>query len=308
MVASEKREKRILWISFVMGLICAVAEFLFAIYSSSQSVLMDAVYDASEEIFIALILFITPLFYKPVSEKHPYGYFQIESIFLIIKGIMMLSVTLGVSAEIIESAFSGGNVVDEGMISVFQLFLAILSVVIYFVIKRMNHSINSPTVEAELMEWRLDIAYSMGLAIAFYLSTFLKRTPLAFLSPYFDPIVAVVVVVMMMPQNIRMLRDAVCDIFLFPPDEETVDTIKEICRHVMEEEKITPVHVDVTRTGRHMWVAVYFETDEPTLSVKDIKRLTNEVNHQVGKVYDDCSCELLLSLHEKSKNQNQGIS
>lgn len=55
--------------SFISGLAFAVIEFIFSIYSHSQSALTDAVYDASELVFIALLLFLTPLFHKPVSEK-----------------------------------------------------------------------------------------------------------------------------------------------------------------------------------------------------------------------------------------------
>ena len=73
---SERKEKTILRLSFVAGLAFALVELIFAIYSHSQSALTDAVYDASELVFIALLLFLTPLFHKPVSEKHPYGYFQ----------------------------------------------------------------------------------------------------------------------------------------------------------------------------------------------------------------------------------------
>ena len=113
---NEKREKQILLMSFFSGLMFAVIEFIFAIYSHSQSALTDAVYDTSELVFIALLLFVTPLFHKPVSEKHPYGYFQIESIFVIIKSVMMLSVTIGVSAEVIESALSGGNSVNNAQL------------------------------------------------------------------------------------------------------------------------------------------------------------------------------------------------
>ena len=118
---TEKKEKRILMMSFISGLAFAVIEFIFSIYSHSQSALTDAVYDASELVFIALLLFLTPLFHKPVSEKHPYGYFQIESIFVIIKGVMMLSVTMGVSAEIIESALAGGNAVNNAQIFCFSI-------------------------------------------------------------------------------------------------------------------------------------------------------------------------------------------
>ena len=156
---SEKREKQILMISFVSGLLFAIIEFVFAIYSHSQSALTDAVYDASELVFIALVLFLTPLFYKPVSEKHPYGYFQVESIFVIIKSVMMLSVTMSVSVEIIESALSGGSVVNNAQISLFQLCLGLASIVIFVMMKRMNKNLSSSTIEAELLGWKMGILF-----------------------------------------------------------------------------------------------------------------------------------------------------
>ena len=108
---TEKKEQSVLWLSFYAGLLFAAAEFVFSIFSGSQSALMDAVYDASELVFIVFILFLTPLFYKPISEKYPYGFFQIESIILMIKGVMMLSVTFSVSADIIGKGggVSGGS-------------------------------------------------------------------------------------------------------------------------------------------------------------------------------------------------------
>lgn len=84
---TEKKEKQILRLSFFSGLLFAAVEYIFSIYSHSQSALTDAVYDASELVFIALLLFLTPLFHKPVSEKHPYGYFQVESIFVLSKAL-----------------------------------------------------------------------------------------------------------------------------------------------------------------------------------------------------------------------------
>ncbi len=293
-MVKEKREKAILKLSFVAGLIFAIVELAYAIGSHSQSVLMDAVYDATELIFIALILFLTPLFYQPVSEKHPYGYFQIESIFLIIKSVMMLSVTLGVSAQVIQSALDGGNRVDEIGISIFQLVLGLVSVVIYFIMKKMNHAITSPTVDAELLGWKTDIAYSVGLSAAFFGSAFLDKTPLRFISPYFDQIVAVVVMLMMLPEMIQMLWRTMKSLFLFSPDAETVNQIKEISNRILNESSFEPVFFDITRTGRHMWVEIYFKIPGESLSVKELKRMTEEINKEVGRVFEDCTCELVL--------------
>lgn len=292
---SERKEKTILRLSFVAGLAFALAELIFAIYSHSQSALTDAVYDASELVFIALLLFLTPLFHKPVSEKHPYGYFQVESIFLIVKGVMMLSVTLGIVVEVIESALSGGNPVNDLQVSLFQLCLGTASVVIYIIMRRVNKNSSSPTVEAELMGWRLDIGYSLGMSLAFFASSFLVKTPLAFIAPYFDQIIAVLVMVFMLPESVKMLWSSVRDIFLFSPDEELVEQIKQICTESMEDYAFSPVFFDITRTGRHLWVAVYFKVSSATLAVEQLKKATEEVNQKISSQLEECTCELILA-------------
>ena len=292
---SERKEKTILRLSFVAGLAFALVELIFAIYSHSQSALTDAVYDASELVFIALLLFLTPLFHKPVSEKHPYGYFQLESICLIVKGVMMLSVTFGVGVEVIESALSGGNPVDDLQVSLFQLCLGVASVVIYVIMRRVNKNSSSPTVEAELMGWRLDIGYSLGMSLAFFASSFLVKTPLAFIAPYFDQIIAVLVMVFMLPESVKMLWSSVRDIFLFSPDEELVEQIKQICTESMENYAFSPVFFDITRTGRHLWVAVYFKVSSATLAVKQLKKATEEVNQKISSQLEECTCELILA-------------
>ena len=292
---SERKEKTILRLSFAAGLAFALAELIFAIYSHSQSALTDAVYDASELVFIALLLFLTPLFHKPVSEKHPYGYFQVESIFLIVKGVMMLSVTLGVGVEVIESALSGGNPVDDLQVSLFQLCLGVASVVIYVIMRGVNKNSSSPTVEAELLGWRLDIGYSLGMSLAFFASSFLVKTPLAFIAPYFDQIIAVLVMVFMLPESVKMLWSSVRDIFLFSPDEELVEQIKQTCTESLEHYAFSPVFFDITRTGRHLWVVVYFKVSSDTLAVEQLKKATEEVNQKISSQMEECTCELILA-------------
>lgn len=297
-MVTEKREKQILKMSFFSGLLFAICEFVFSIYSHSQSALTDAVYDASELVFIALLLFLTPLFHKPVSEKHPYGYFQLESIFVIIKGVMMLSVTMGVSAEVLESALSGGNPVNNMEVSIFQFGLGAASIIIFLLMKRLNRNISSPTITAELLGWKLDILYSLGMSLAFFASRYLEHTPLRFIVPYFDQLVAVAVMVFMLPESVKILWSAVKDVFLFSPEPDFTEEIKTVCGPVLERYQFTPVFFDITRTGRHLWVAVYFKIAEETLQVKELSAAMAEINETVKEKIqehaEDCTCELIL--------------
>lgn len=294
-----KTEQRILWVSFGAGLFFAVVELIMAIFTHSQSVLMDAVYDASELVIVVLTLFLTPLFHKPISEKRPYGYLQVESIFVIIKGVMMLSVTMGLTINSVELALSGGNPVDGGQISLFELALGLVNLVVYIVMRRLERLVSSPTVRSELLAWRLDIFYSLGMAIAFFGSMFLSKTPLAFLSPYFDQIIAVVIVIFMLPENIKMLWRAIKDVFLFPPEQSTVEEIKEIYGELLAEYEFEPVFYDVTRTGRRLWISIYFTIAGDQLNIQKLQRASTEVETVAHEHFGDCVCELIVTTEEE---------
>lgn len=297
----EKIEKKIILLSLWTGICFVIFEFFAAIYTGSQSVLMDAAYDASELLMLGLTLFLMPLFHRPISEKRPFGYAQIESFLVIIKGFMMLSVTIGLSAKSVEIALSGGNLVDGGLISIIQFIIALASLVVLVAMQRMNRSISSPIIDVEIYGWKIDVAYSLGMGVAFFASTFLEGTKLEILSPYFDQIIALLIIIFMLPEAIKMLFRAIKDLFLFSPEKETMETVKDVCGTILSEWKIEPTFFDVTRTGRRMWVVVYFQVEKEFLEVAALSKATNAINKALNEQFDHCVCELILDTDPLNK-------
>lgn len=295
--SEELLEKRILLLSFLSGVGFVIVELIYAIYSHSQSTLMDALYDASELIFIILLLFLTPLFHRPISEKHPYGFFQVESFFILIKNIMMTSVTVSVLTSVIEKLLSGGNSIDKGQVSLFQLMLGLASLIILLIMKWMSRKISSPTVKAEILGWKLDVAYSLGMSLAFFIAVQLQNTSLGFFSPYFDQIIAIVVMIFMVPETIKMLVYTFRELFLFSPEQKTVDRIKEISGKILENYSFTPVFYDISRTGRKMWVSIYFQVEMDSICVKYIQEANKSLNERISQEFPETSCEIILDTH-----------
>ena len=218
----QKYEKIILRISLYAGMAFVVVELLMSLWSNSQAILMDAVFDAAELIVIGLSLFLTPLFYQPVSEKKPYGYSQFESVFIIVKGFMLISVTLGLITSNIQILLQGGRHVDHGQISAFEFVLAFLSLLVLLLMRHFHKKTASPTVEAEIYGWKVDFLCSIGIALAFFAQIFLADTPAKKIAPYFDQIVAIVIALFMLPQPVKMIADAFRSIFLFAPKEGVI--------------------------------------------------------------------------------------
>ena len=127
-----------------------------------------------------------------------------------------------------------------------------------------------------------------------FISLYLERTPLAFVAPYFDQIVAVVVMIFMLPESVKVLWNAIKEVFLFSPEKHVVDEIKTLCNPILEKYQFSPVFYDVTKTGRHLWIAVYFQIATESMSVRDLESALRQVNEQAKEKYQECTCELIL--------------
>lgn len=75
-----KTEKQMMKLPVYAGILFSVLEIMMALYANSQAVLMDSIYDFAEAIVLGLIIFLIPLFYKPVSERKPFGYAQVRKL------------------------------------------------------------------------------------------------------------------------------------------------------------------------------------------------------------------------------------
>ena len=161
----EKKEQVALKISLGAGILFVLVELLVAILSKSQAVLMDSVYDTSELVMILFSLKLVPLLYKPVSEKQPYGYSQVESLFIAIKGFVLVSVTVALIVNNVQIMFHGGRDVQFLPIAYFELFATVLGGAVMLILRRMNRLANSPILRTEIMErtWIIsDIPQRMG--------------------------------------------------------------------------------------------------------------------------------------------------
>lgn len=289
----QKYEKNALKISLFGGAVFVILEFVMAVYSSSQAVLLDALYDGVELLMILLSLFLVPLLYKPSNEKRPFGYLQIESLFMTVKGTIMVSVTVGLIVNNIQIMLHGGRHVNFSSIAYFELFASVLSVVVILLLRHMNESLSSPIVRMEIQEWRIDAAASLGMTAAFFLPAVITADWFASVTPYLDQVIAVVLSIFMLPAPVRTVITGLRDLFLLPPEEETVTRIKEIVTPILDAYGYDKLYFDIVRTGRKLWISVYITFDRDEISISRFKIVQNFIIQALAKEYQDFYFELL---------------
>ena len=115
-----KLEKRMINLSFIGSVLFVVAEGVMAYISHSHAILMDCVFDVTDLIMIGPFLVLVPLLYRPVTERRPYGFSQVESLFLVIKYSVLLVVTIQLLIDSVQSILHGGHMVNASQLAGFE--------------------------------------------------------------------------------------------------------------------------------------------------------------------------------------------
>lgn len=293
-----KNEKRIMDISFIGSILFMLAEGIMAYVTHSHSLLMDCIFDVTDLIMIGPFLVLVPLLYKPVTEKRPYGFSQVESLFIVIKYSVLFVITVQLIWDNIMILFHGGRQVDAGMIAVFELGVCAGCVFIYLLLRHFSRRYESLTIKAEIYIWKLDIISSLGVSIAFFIQMGLQKTEWAHLAAYIDPFVAIVMACLLLVEPVKMIIINLKNLVLFAPDERIMQEIRQIAEKYMDRVYYDIEFLDVIQTGRKTWVEIYLTSHNDMMNTRILHQLRNEIRTELREKFDQVYVELIPDLPE----------
>lgn len=282
----EEIEKKVLRLSFIGSCLLSGSEIIMALILRSYAVMMDGIFDSAELVMMGSFLVLVPLLYKPVNERHPYGYSQVESFFLIIKYSVLLTLMLLLINTNVHVIMSGGNRVNPSMIAVYEMLLGAASVFMYLMLAHISRKYESPTVHAELYLWKTDIVGSCGIAVAFLAQYVLGDTVLAAFAPYMDSAVAIVMSVLLLREPVSEIVRGFKQMLLFSPPEDVMRRVHEVVNKNLEGLPYRATFIDVIQTGRKTWIEVYLKENLDT-SLIDVRHWTKMREYVIEDLKDD---------------------
>ena len=296
----EKHENRILRISFVMSCILSLSEVAASIILRSNAVFMDAIFDSADLILMGPFLVLVPLLYRPVSERHPYGYAQVESLFLIIKYMALLTLIIVMFVENVRVIIEGGHQVSSGMIAVFEIGIGIMSIAMYLFLLHMSRKYESPTIRAEIFMWKTDIIGSCGVAVAFVAFYYLGDTFLKPVAPYMDSGVAIIMLLFLVAEPVKELIRGFRQMMLFSPPREVMDRVRRAVNDHLEGLPYEAAFIDVIQTGRKTWIEVYLRGSDNSsmIDTREWANLRELVVRDLEDEFDQLYVEFIPDLPE----------
>lgn len=285
----QEKEKKAISFSLIAGIILLIIGIMMSIKTDSKAMLADALYDSIDIIIVFFTLFLIKLYHTPISEKKPYGFSQLESFFLLIKTFMILALNVSIIINAVISIINGGKEIDVVTVSLFQFILFIGNLIIWLILRNINKKINSPTIKAEVVAWKFDMIYSFGMAFAFFAIQILKGTSFKDVILYFDQIVVIVSSIIMFPELFNVLKENLTSVLLFAPNKDLTGEIKKTIDKNLLNTNMEILHYDIIKTGRKIWVSIYFKSSNNMIDITQLKEITllcsKNLNEKIGNVY-----------------------
>ena len=299
----KRAEERILRFSFVGSLLFTITEVIMAVVLHSYTVLMDGVFDVADLILLGPFLVLIPLLYKPVTEKHPYGFAQVESVFLIIKYGVLLVVICLMIYENVRVILQGGHTVDVSGVAVYEMMIGFLCLVAWLILRRLSKKYTTPTIQSEVFLWKQDVVNSMGISVAFFAQSALKDTSLSSLAPYMDSVFAIVMAVFLLREPVASLVSGFRKLVLFAPDEETMQMIRASVETSLENYPYTCSFLDVIQTGRKVWIEVYLtqNSDSRLIDISHWSQIRRNIRKSLAGKFDQIYVELIPDIKDPAE-------
>ncbi|MFQ8899451.1 MAG: cation transporter [[Clostridium] scindens] len=299
----QKSEKSALKISLTGSTVFVGLELLMAIYTSSQAVLLDAVYDGVELLMIFVSLSLVPLLYKPSNESRPFGYLQIESLFVVVRGAIMVAVTVGLIVNNIQIILHGGRHVNFSAVAYFELAATVIRLYRHSSFKayeRRSHFAYRHYGDSGMEDRRGGILRN----VCRFLSPSAHQAEwFVPLTKYLDQAIAIILSIFMLPVPVRAVTTGLRDLFLLPPEEETVQNIKDIITPILDAYGYDKLYFDIVRTGRKLWISVYITFDRDEVSISRFRIVQKFIIQALSKEYQDFYFELLPDIEYNDETE-----
>jgi cation diffusion facilitator family transporter len=298
-----KLEKRALDFSVWGNVFMVVIGVGFAIVSHSDAIMLDGLYSFIHLLIALLTLRVSKLVMKPSNDEYPFGYWMYEPMINLAKGLMIITLLTIALFNAFAAIYKGGKAVELDM-AVFYAFLATVGCFVSaWVIQHWGERAHSPLALIDAKNWLVDGYISGAMLLVFVAAYMLQDTKWQDWVPYFDPIMVIVLVALIIIVPISIIRDAWNEIVGKHPGEDIEDKIRELIDDVVSSAVHKSYHLRLVMTGRFLLVHIYFtvEADTPLDSIEAQDEVREALYQAFRKHYPYVAMDVVFTQQSKWK-------
>jgi len=293
----KARERRALILSAFGALLMAILGFGFALLTRSEALMLDGLFSLLGFVMTLGAIRISRLVYEPGNMQFQFGFAGFEPLFNLVKGIVIIFISLLAAYSSIVAIQAGGREIEIGWALVYATIVTISSILIFSLLRRAAIKTSSPLLQVDAKNWMIDGAITAAVLVGFLVIYFGRDTQWSWIVPYADPIVVLVLVTISLPIPFLIIKSSVRELLLGAPDITLQNTLRENMLPVLKTAGYSTGGTRLAKTGRMIYLYVFILLDEtqadPGIAEQDKFRRT--LTSKLRAYYADLEVDIFFT-------------
>ena len=260
----------------------------FSLWTNSQAILLDGAFNLVSALTVYAALKISRLLKHPISESRPLGYGALEPLYVTIKGLIILTLTVYVIVSNILILLNGGNDLKLGVILIYLTIAITGNLIVYLNVRRICVKTSSPILDMEKENWLINTLITSSIGVSFLVVFLLKGSFFSPIIPFVDQIVVLQVGFLTIGVPYSSVRRGLRELLLFGADKDMYHKVKCILSNHLDD-KSTAWKIYINKLGRKYWVAVYISPKQQLMPIDygdNLMRNTEKEMTDLLKIYN----------------------
>jgi len=295
--SKKTRERRALILSALGALIMAALGFGFAFLTGSEALMLDGLFSLLGFAMTLGAIRISRLVYEPGTLQFQFGFAGFEPLFNIVKGMIIVFISILAAYSSIIAIRSGGREIEISWALVYAGIVTVGSIIVYILLARAARKTQSPLLVVDAKNWLIDGAITAAVLVGFLVIYFVRDTQWAWIVPYADPMVVLLLVVISLPVPYLIIKGSLKELLLGAPDIPLQNTLLEKLCLILGQQAYLKGGTRLAKTGRMVYLYVFILLDDrqPDPGIVKQDELRRELEAELKTVYNDIEVDIFFT-------------
>ena len=294
---TKNLEKFALKLSIFGTLFMSILGISCGLWIQSEAILLDGFFNFISLIMAIATFWVSWLITQPANKHFQFDYLNFIPLINIIKGLLILTVSLFALASSVITIIEGGRAMNAGLAVIYSIIAATGCLIIALTQRNIGQKTGSSMVIVDSQNWLVNGLISLSVGIAFGIVIFIKGSSFAWFVPYSDSTIVIVVVLISIGVPIKIVIQGIKQLLLGAPSSKIQTELQKILANTIENLSCEQYRVRMTEVAQYIYVQILwlFPDTEESTKIEQADQYRNIVNKSLQEHHQYLTVEVIFT-------------
>ena len=284
MATIEVKTMRVIFCAYLLMAIVGIAAFIF---SNSEAVLIDGVFNFISALSMIAGIKIAKLVSQKPTKSQPFGFAMYETLYTLLKGVMIFGVILLAAisnlSKIYDFIATGhSESVNGSSILVYSISMVVICSLVYLYLASQLKKVNNQSImlQTEKIAVFQNAIISAAIGMVFLLIGFLENTFLESIIPITDSIIVLILCALLINDPVKIVKNAFAELTIRDTHQNLREKLIQTTNTLLPE-GYNLEHIGINRLGRTYYFMFLINPLKSSLPVAEMEMIQNKIKNTV---------------------------